>query len=124
MDNSYEPASCTNRSCEWNKNPGKVTSVSYSFYKEKKATISDFDPRPETKRHLFEKNKNNFVTDLKYGGCKSGRITMWETLIKYKHENYEIDDAREGLLNHKRLTNFNNLKEERSKYDTDIYMVS
>jgi hypothetical protein len=63
------------------------------------------------------------VTDLEYGGCTSGRITMWETLIKYKHENYEIDDAREGVLNHKRLNFFNNLKEERSKYDTDIYMV-
>lgn len=63
---------------------------------------------------------------MKYGGCKSGRITtcMWETLIKYKHENYEIDDAREYVLNHKRLTFFNNLKEERSKYDTDIYMIS
>jgi hypothetical protein len=57
------------------------------------------------KRHLSKENKNNFVTELKYGGCKSGRITtcMWETLIKYRHENYEIDDAREGVLNHKRL---------------------
>jgi hypothetical protein len=49
---------------------------------------------------------------------------MWETLIKYKHENYEIGDAREGVLNHKRLTFFNHLKEDRSKYDTDIYMIS
>ena len=65
------------------------------------------------------------MTELKYGGCKSGRITtcMWETLIKNKHEHYEIDDAREGVLNHKRLTFFNNLKEERSKYDKDIYMI-
>ena len=47
---------------------------------------------------------------------------MWETLIKYRHENYEIDDAREGVLNHKRLTLFNNLKED--KYDTDIYMIN
>jgi hypothetical protein len=132
MDNGYEPASCTSKPCEWNKgkkankNPGKVTEVSYSFYKVKKGKISDFDPRPETKRHLSKENKNNFVTELKYGGCKSGRIAtcMWETLIKYRHENYEIDDAREGVLNHKRLTLFNNLKEERSKYDTDIYMIS
>ena len=49
---------------------------------------------------------------------------MWETLMKYKHENYEIHDAREGVLNHKRLNFFNNLKEERSKYDTYIYMVN
>jgi hypothetical protein len=28
------------------------------------------------------------------------------------------------VLNQKRLTFFNNLKEERSKYDTDIYMIS
>jgi hypothetical protein len=47
---------------------------------------------------------------------------MWETLIKYRHENYEINDAREGVLNHKRLTLFNDLKED--KYDTDIYMIS
>jgi hypothetical protein len=47
-----------------NKNPGKVTEVSYSFYKVKKGKISDFDPRPETKRHLSKENKNNFVTEL------------------------------------------------------------
>jgi len=35
MDNGYEPASCTSKPCEWNKgkkankNPGKVTEVSY-----------------------------------------------------------------------------------------------
>ena len=37
MDNGYEPTSCTSQPCEWkkgkkaNKNPGKVTEVSYSF---------------------------------------------------------------------------------------------
>lgn len=63
------------------------------------------------------------MTDLKYGGCKSGRTTMWVTLIKYKHENYEIDDAREGVLKYNRLEFFNNLKKDRSKYNSDIYMV-
>jgi hypothetical protein len=58
------------------------------------------------------------------GLWSSIKVSNWETLINYRHENYEIDDAREGVLNHKSLTLFNNLKEERSKYDTDIYMTS
>lgn len=63
MDNGYEPASCTSRPCEWNKgnksnkNHGKVTEVSYSFYKVKKTKISDFDPRPGGIYQKIFKNK-------------------------------------------------------------------
>jgi hypothetical protein len=64
-DNGYEPASCISTPCEWNKGKmanktsGKVTEISYSFYKEKKGNISEF--LEQTPRGIYLKRIKTIV---------------------------------------------------------------
>ena len=125
----HNPQSCTSKECEWNKgkrsnkNPQKVAEAVYPSYKEKRARLCDFDPRPATLQKADDAALNSFVHSLKYSSISRGKTCMWESLLEYKYVDYELSKDREGILKTQAYAFFLNLKEDCQQYNTDTFMI-
>ena len=119
---------CTSKPCEWNKgkkakNPKKITEAAYTYYKEKRMKLCDFDPRPSNFQQCDEHKMNDFLTSLKYSEASRGKKSMWQTLLEYKYYDYELSDDRKGILKSQVWTLFTNLKEACKTNESDIFMI-
>lgn len=129
LENGNEPLACTSKPCSWSegskkKNPGKLTEMAYPSYKGNKAKLGDFDPRPTRMRTVPLENKNSFIANRKYTSMKTSKTSMWETLLTYKHQDYQVDESREGVLLDKVMELFNNIKENCQSYSTPVHMIT
>ena len=48
---------------------------------------------------------------------------MWQILLEYRYDNYEITDDRKGILRSQVWTFFTNLKKMCKSSESDIFMV-
>ena len=87
----------TSLPCSWNqgkkrkKNPIPVQEARYESSKRgDPSKLYGWDPRPIRYRKASNILMNNFVRDMQ-GINNKGTPSMWETVLKVKHEDFEID---------------------------------
>ena len=99
LEFGFKPTTCTEKLCQWNqgrkkkKNPGPVHKVGYSTKNTKQSfneRIINFNPIPAKMRQdrISPNEINNFLQSTKY--VNKGKPNMWQTILKYTHEDYEI----------------------------------
>ena len=89
----------TSKECVWNKgkkrdkNPQRLSDVKYPS-KRKLGTIDviDFDPRPKSRRHMEARHINNLIKDLQVISQNTKDLSMWETQLEIRYEDYEVAD--------------------------------
>ena len=85
----------TSKECVWNKgkkrdkNPQRLSDVKYPS-KRKLSTIDviDFDPRPKSCRHVEARHINNLIKDLQVISQNTKDLSMWETQLEIRYEDY------------------------------------
>ena len=52
----------------------------------------DFDPRPKSRRHVEARHINNLIKDLQVISQNTKDLSMWETQLEIRYEDYEVAD--------------------------------
>ena len=87
------------------------------YSKKKRADLLiNFDPRPKKFRKTTSKELNKFVSSLKYSPIR----TMWQDIIPYKYEDFELDDEEIKLLQTQRDHYLQNLKVQIQPFEEDL----
>ena len=99
--------SCTSKECSWNKgkkrdkNPERLSEVKYPSKRKLSSThVIDFDPRPKSFRRVTSSHINGLLRDLQSISQKCNEISMWETQLEIKYEDYQLEDVNlDHLMN-------------------------
>ena len=106
----------TSKECVWNKgkkrdkNPQRLSDVKYPS-KRKLGTVDviDFDPRPKSRRHVEARHINNLIKDLQVISQNTKDLSMWETQLEIRYEDYEVADIDVSQLMDRTLIIENNI---------------
>ena len=98
---------CTSKECSWNKgkkrdkNPERLSEVKYPSKRKLSSThVIDFDPRPKSFRRVTSSHINGLLRDLQSISQKCNEISMWETQLEIKYEDYQLEDVNlDHLMN-------------------------
>lgn len=87
----------TSLPCTWNlgkkrkKDPKPLHMALYnSTNRRSSSKMYSWDPRPEKYRDIDMTCANNFVRDMQL--ASNSEPSMWETILKFKYDDYELDD--------------------------------
>ncbi|XDV16378.1 hypothetical protein PO909_016123 [Leuciscus waleckii] len=91
---------CTDLPCEWKrgrkrKNPGSINAKSYGKLPPTK--VKSFDPRPDGS-HVKNEDVNAFLTELQGANSGTGVISMWETVLVYHYEDYDLPESHRDVI--------------------------
>ena len=97
----------TSKECSWNKgkkrdkNPERLSEVKYPSKRKLSSThVIDFDPRPKSFRRVTSSHINGLLRDLQSISQKRNEISMWETQLEIKYEDYQLEDVNlDHLMN-------------------------
>ena len=95
---------CTSQLCQWNvgkrkdKNPGKVTDISYSGASSKRQTdgVILYDPRPSSMREARATAATDFVLDLQ--SVPLPGPSSWETLLPIIYEDFVLSETESSII--------------------------
>ena len=98
---------CTSKECSWNKgkkrdkNPERLSEIKYPSKRKLSSTrVIDFDPRPKSFRRVTSSHINELLRDLQSISQKCNDISMWETQLEIKYEDYQLEDVNlDHLMN-------------------------
>ena len=98
---------CTSKECSWNKgkkrdkNPERLSEVKYPSKRKLSSThVIDFDPRPKSFRRVTSSHIDGLLRDLQSISQKCNEISMWETQLEIKYEDYQLEDVNlDHLMN-------------------------
>ena len=83
------------------KNPERLSEVKYPSKRKLNSTqVIDFDPRPKSFRRVTSSHIDGLLRDLQRISQKCNEISMWETQLEIKYEDYELEDVNlDHLMN-------------------------
>ena len=98
---------CTSKECSLNKekkrdkNPERLSEVKYPLKRKLSSThVRGFDPRPKSFRRVTSSHINGLLRDLQSISQKCNEISMWETQLEIKYEDYQLEDVNlDHLMN-------------------------
>ena len=106
----------TSKECVWNKgkkrdkNPQRLSDVKYPSKRKLGTTdVIDFDPRPKSRRHVEARHINNLTKDLQVISQNTKDLSMWETQLEIRYEDYEVADIDVSQIMDRTLIMENNI---------------
>ena len=77
--------------------------------------VMQFNPIPEKYRKIPDERVNAFISELQYAKVN----TMWEDVLRFTYEDYEVSTERRDELKEQSRQFLNDMKENLFVYDTD-----